>query len=239
MQYAKCHPDRPLNGNGLCKACRQRERRKTAEGKARMAKYNNKPERKAYMAEYAQSEVGKASHAAACKKHNQTEKGKNTLKKASKKYHNSEHGKAKIREYYQRPEVREKTRRNSSRFKKSEKGKSYIKEYNKEKWDNDIQFKLKKALRNRLCAAIKGNFKSGSAVDDLGCTVDFLKSYIESLWQPDMTWENYTIHGWHIDHIKPLASFDLSDPEQLKQACHYTNLQPLWAIDNLKKSDKI
>ena len=54
-----------------------------------------------------------------------------------------------------------------------------------------------------------------------------------------MTWENWKIDGWHIDHIKPLNSFDLTDPEQLKEACHYTNLQPLWWYDNIEKGDKI
>jgi hypothetical protein len=48
-----------------------------------------------------------------------------------------------------------------------------------------------------------------------------------------MTWDNWTTDGWHIDHIKPLASsFDLTDRKQFLEACHYTNLQPLWAKDN-------
>lgn len=52
-----------------------------------------------------------------------------------------------------------------------------------------------------------------------------------------MTWNNWALHGWHIDHILPLSKFDLSDPEQVKIACNYTNLQPLWAEDNLRKSN--
>ena len=52
-----------------------------------------------------------------------------------------------------------------------------------------------------------------------------------------MSWDNYGIHGWHIDHIRPCASFDLTDPEQQRQCFHYPNLQPLWAFDNLSKND--
>jgi DNA/RNA endonuclease G (NUC1) len=54
-----------------------------------------------------------------------------------------------------------------------------------------------------------------------------------------MNWENYGKNGWHIDHIIPCASFDLTDPKQQKNCFHYTNLQPLWAADNIRKSDKI
>ena len=94
-------------------------------------------------------------------------------------------------------------------------------------------------MRNRLRCAIKGNFKSGSAVKDLGCSIDELKTYLESKFKPGMYWDNWSYDGWHIDHIKPLASFDLTDRKQLLEACHYTNLQPLWAKDNLIKSDSV
>jgi hypothetical protein len=107
------------------------------------------------------------------------------------------------------------------------------------KRQTNINYKLSKGLRTRLWSAIKNNQKTGSAVKDLGCNIDELKSYLESKFLPGMTWENYGQFGWHIDHIKPLVSFDLNDRKQLLEACHYTNLQPLWAKDNLTKSDKI
>ena len=107
------------------------------------------------------------------------------------------------------------------------------------KLKTDIQFKLSHNLRARLHSAIKGNYKVGSAVKDLGCTVEELKQYLESKFSSGMTWDNWSSDGWHIDHIKPLASFDLMDRQQLLEACHYTNLQPLWANENLTKSDKI
>lgn len=103
----------------------------------------------------------------------------------------------------------------------------------------DIDFKLKRNLRSRLNKTIRGDYKTGSAVRDLGCSIEEFKAYLESLFQPGMSWDNYGLKGWHIDHIIPLDSFDLTDPEQLKKACHYTNLQPLWAADNLKKSNRI
>lgn len=105
---------------------------------------------------------------------------------------------------------------------------------------NDPQYILAKAIRTRIGVALKHRRtqKQWSAVEELGCSIPELVSYIESKFQPGMTWQNYGIFGWHIDHIRPLVSFDLSNQEQYQQACHYTNLQPLWAKDNLSKSDK-
>ena len=120
-----------------------------------------------------------------------------------------------------------------------QKEKEKVNEHYKIRYNQDVNFKLKCRLRHRLRMALKGNFKSGSAVDELGCTTEELKSYLESKFQPGMSWDNWTSDGWHIDHIKPLKSFDLTDKNQLLEACHYTNLQPLWATDNITKSDKI
>ena len=111
--------------------------------------------------------------------------------------------------------------------------------YFKNRLKTNIQYKLSHNLRNRLNIAINRNQKIGSAVDDLGCSIPELKVYLESKFQPGMTWDNWSDVGWHIDHIKPLASFDLTDRKQFLEACHYTNLQPLWAKDNLIKSDKL
>ena len=111
-------------------------------------------------------------------------------------------------------------------------------EYHDRRYNEDFNYKMSFILRNRIRDAINGNFKSGSAIKDLGCTIDELKKHIESLFQPNMTWDNWSPTGWHIDHKRPLASFDLANREEFLKACHYTNLQPLWASDNLKKSNK-
>jgi len=110
-------------------------------------------------------------------------------------------------------------------------------EDHKHRHRNDPQFKLRNILRSRLHTALKGNKKVGSAVTDLGCTIEFLKQYLESKFSPGMSWEN---HGeWHVDHIVPLVAFDLTDRDQLVKACHYTNLQPLWREDNLRKGGRM
>lgn len=103
----------------------------------------------------------------------------------------------------------------------------------------DLNFKISVSLRTRLYIAVKKNYKAGSAVKDLGCSIQQLKIYLESKFKPGMTWNNWTRIGWHIDHIRPLADFDLANREEFLKACHYTNLQPLWAKDNLIKNDRI
>jgi hypothetical protein len=82
--------------------------------------------------------------------------------------------------------------------------------------------------------ALKGIAKSAATLELLGCTVEQWRAHIESLFKPGMTWENYgTV--WHIDHVEPLAAFDLSDPEEQKKAFSWMNTQPLWAEENLRK----
>lgn len=110
-------------------------------------------------------------------------------------------------------------------------------EYNKRKLQDDKNHHLRRIKRSRLYCAMFRGVKGGSAVKNLGCTIDQLKLHLESLFLPGMSWGNYG--EWHIDHKLPLAHFDLRDPRQVAEACNYTNLQPLWAEDNLKKSDKI
>jgi len=122
--------------------------------------------------------------------------------------------------------------------KNREKRCAYMNNYVKERRDKDIQFKISSVLRSRFRQAIKKNHKTGSAIKKLGCSITELKSYLESKFLTGMTWDNYGLDGWHIDHIKPLSAFDLSDEKETLEACHYTNLQPLWAKDNLSKGDR-
>ena len=113
--------------------------------------------------------------------------------------------------------------------------KGYMNNYNKNRKANDPCYKLRMYLRSRLNKAVRGIVKQGSAVKDLGCTIEFFKDYIENKFTELMSWENYG--EWELDHIIALSKFDLTDPLQFRQACHYTNLQPLWKADNRAKRD--
>jgi len=112
-------------------------------------------------------------------------------------------------------------------------------EYERNRRANDTQYRLACNLRSRLGNAVRRGYKSGSAVRDLGCTIAELKEHLEKQFQPGMSWDNYGPAGWHIDHHRPLDSFNLEDRGQLLEACHYTNLQPMWASENTTKGAKI
>lgn len=107
-----------------------------------------------------------------------------------------------------------------------------------DRYENDTIFHIKVALRNRVNRAIKKNYKSGSTLELLGCSIEELKKYLEKQFEPGMGWDNHGVLGWHIDHKTPCITFDLSDPKQQKECFNYTNLQPLWMEDNLRKARK-
>jgi hypothetical protein len=106
---------------------------------------------------------------------------------------------------------------------------------------SDPAYRLSVSLRARLFQAIRGGYKSGSAVRDLGCSIEELKVHIERQFTPGMSWGNWgTGPGtWQIDHIYPLAKTELTDRPQLLAACNWRNLQPLWYEDNLRKGDTV
>jgi len=102
----------------------------------------------------------------------------------------------------------------------------------------DPAFKLVKTLRSRLGSAIRNQnaIKSDETLKLVGCSIPFLRDYLEAKFTEGMKWDN---HGkWHIDHIKPCASFDLLHKKQQRKCFHYKNLQPLWAQENLSKGAK-
>jgi hypothetical protein len=115
------------------------------------------------------------------------------------------------------------------------KTKSY-KDYIKNKKQNNLLFKISCNIRSRLSNLFKNN-KLKTTEKILGCSRLQLIEHLQKQYLPGMNDNNYGKYGWHIDHIIPLSS--AKNLKDLIKLCHYTNLQPLWAKDNLKKSNKI
>lgn len=105
--------------------------------------------------------------------------------------------------------------------------------YDAKQLAENLQRRISKNLRHRLYKAVLGKTRGVSAVKALGISIPAFRDYIEALFQPGMTWGNYG--AWHLDHIRPLTLFDLTDEAQARIACHYTNMQPLWALENQRK----
>jgi hypothetical protein len=108
--------------------------------------------------------------------------------------------------------------------------------HDRERLKTDPLFRLSKYLRTRTWEAlrVKSWRKTTLFSKYIGCTLEELKLHLEKQFQPEMTWDNYG--KWHIDHIIPLSS--ATTVEELYKLCHYSNLQPLWAEDNLRKHAK-
>lgn len=110
--------------------------------------------------------------------------------------------------------------------------------YHKNRLTDDLDYRLRYYVRNRIYCALKrgGVSKPVKPFTLLGCTINELKSHLEPQFREGMSWSN---HGkWHIDHIRPCASFDLTLLDQQLICFNYKNLQPLWALDNIKKNDR-
>lgn len=141
------------------------------------------------------------------------------------------------KEYFKKPERIEYERKRTNKRRKTKEYKEYQVQYqmklNKKKYNEDIQFRLMKRMRNNINKYITRKQKTTSQI--IGCSSLDLIKHLESQFLPDMSWDNYG--EWHIDHIIPQSS--AKTEEEVYKLNHYTNLQPLWAEDNLRKSDKI
>lgn len=148
------------------------------------------------------------------------------IQASMQRYRQSEKGRIKARERYLRirknPEYIEKKRIQMQTWRPK-----YI--------VSNMQFRLSERIRSRVNRALKSQktYKNNSSIKLLGTSISECKAYLEKHFKSGMTWENYG--QWHLDHVKPLASFNLTNPEEQKKAFHYTNLQPLWAEENLRK----
>ena len=173
-------------------------------------------------------------------KHKNTKDGLNIYCKSCKKEYDKEHYQANKERYQERR--KERYQDNKERIKEQVKeyrqaNKERLNEYERQRRQTDPLYKIKKNLRTRTSIAFKnkGYSKNTKTQEMLGVDWEICKAHIERQFTKGMNWDNYG--EWHIDHIIPLAS--AKTPERLKKLCHYSNLQPLWAEDNLNKKDKI
>jgi len=109
-----------------------------------------------------------------------------------------------------------------------------MRKYVRKRRKTDPVFKLRMNLRSRLRAGLKAGGRSPRLLRLIGCTWEDLLKHIESQFTDKMSWDNYGSY-WHLDHIIPLAAFDLNNAEHLNACCHWTNLQPLEKSENLRK----
>ena len=205
--------------NGYCKKCYKKqwyERNRDKEA-IKMATYykNNTDKLKTYAKEYFKEN-----------KHTLLDK----TKEYKKDYYSKNKDKIKANIETNKEEIRIK-KQNYYQNNKNKINNSY-----KLYLNNNMSAKIAARIRTRTWIAIKN--KTSSLPEDLGCSLDELILYLESKFTEGMSWDNYGRNGWHIDHIIPISSFDLSSPEELKKACHYINLQPLWAKDNMRKGNR-
>lgn len=124
---------------------------------------------------------------------------------------------------------------NNWRMNNRQKHTAWQRKYDKNRLQNVSQ-RLKKNCRTRIWLALKGINKSQTSQALIGCTIEELRTHLEAQFTPEMSWENYGSF-WSVDHKRACATFDLLDPEQQHACFHYTNLQPLEKIENIRKSD--
>lgn len=137
-------------------------------------------------------------------------------------------------------ENRDKINVQKKEYRKTDQYKKRLSERHQQRKKTDIQYNIKRRLRFRLRHILdvlgSKNYKSKSATKLIGCDVEFLKNHIESLFVDGMCWERF--NEIQIDHKKPCAKFDLSIQEEQEKCFHWSNLQPLWAVDNRIKGAK-
>ncbi len=118
-------------------------------------------------------------------------------------------------------------------------------QYQRNKAACDANFAMYRRVVVAMSRAMSKHRRGGSVTDAfkivrlLGCSWAEFIAHIEQRFQPGMTWQTYGRSGWHFDHIRPLSSFDLTNEAELLKGCHYTNVQPLWAADNVRKGGRV
>jgi hypothetical protein len=215
----KCQTEKEVGefpkSRGKCFPCYREQQR---------ARYTNNPD---YFKGYAKKNRDENPEVIKKRKKEYTENNKEKIADYHRKYYeeNKEHIDARTSEWI-----------NNNREQVNERHRAW-----REAHKDDTQYKMTCMVRKNIGRALtyikRDELYITSKLELLGCSLGEFKEFLEAKFADGMTWEN---HGeWHLDHIRPLCSFDLSVPEQVRESSHYTNFQPLWAVDNLMKGSKL
>ena len=162
---------------------------------------------------------------------------KTCMKQEKKQYYNqTKHSRS---QYYKQYREENKEYFNTYCYTHYHSNKDLYREWNRNQYNNNIEYKIKHIVSSRLHKALKtyNELKQNKTIEYLGCSIGEYMIYLESLFTPEMTWENQGIY-WEIDHIKPISKFNLTNPDELFECFHYLNTQPLYWEDNREKSNK-
>jgi hypothetical protein len=174
------------------------------------------------------------------KERTRKKENKEKIKETTKRYYanNKEKIAKRTNEYYKKNKEKKSIKGKEYRAKNREKINARQRVL-REKYITNPVYKIRYSLKERVRGFLKlrNLTKRNKTFEMVGITPAELKEYLEKQFKDEMSWDNYGLHGWHIDHIIPISS--AKTEEEIYKLCHYTNLQPLWAIDNIKKGNKI
>lgn len=167
-------------------------------------------------------------------KQRQNKESNERIKASHKKWRNGEKGAA----YRARPDVKKMQCEATEKYREQNWDK--VLEYTRKKRATNPKVKLVSALRTRTIAFLKGS-KNKKTMEYVGCTLEHLRTHLESQFTEGMHWGN---HGkgrgkWQVDHIYPLSQIDPTNEDLVRRALHWKNLRPMWAIENISKGKNV
>ena len=206
---------------------------KTANEKEKLAKYMADNAEKIRVKQAEKYQLKREYYIEKAKQNHQSNKERDNER--NRNYQKENADKVNTQKLIYRSKNRHKPRAWNKKYRDANKAK--INDKLRERRRSDPMLRLKDAIRGSIRAYL-GSKKTrrGSTFEIVGCTPDFLRGHLERQFKDGMTWENYGSH-WHVDHRIPLASGNSAD--EVKGLSHWTNLQPLEALENIIKSDKI
>jgi hypothetical protein len=227
----------PDGFNRLCKKCRKAyyEQRRDVESKEHKTYYSlNKSKIIARVRRYREQEDYREMERKTAKLYRESHKEEKREMDKQYRLENKEEIRLSYKQY--REKNRELIKVKKAQY--YQKNKPQINARHKHRLQSDVNCRITANLRSRLWDALKHQNakKTNHTMDLVGCSIEFLKKYLEQMFLRGMTWDNYGRNGWSIDHIRPCALFDLTKEEEQGKCFHYKNLRPMWETDNFKKN---